>query len=101
MADHYDIRPATWTERRKAAGIVRRLRDANGVPAVARFFGIQYDYVVMAEHMTKRIQAETTTYHCPSWAIHHILNMDLMKADISENALMNRGFARCAGRRHI
>jgi hypothetical protein len=85
--DHYDVRPATWTERRKAARIVKRLRDVNGVPAVARFFAMKYSYIVMIEHMTKRIQAESITFHCPSWAVHHILNMDLMKADISEMLL--------------
>lgn len=75
--------PATWTERRKASRIVIVLRQSNNVPAVAKVLGISAIYVTMTEHMSKRRQSEIETYHCPHWVIHHILKLDLMRADIS------------------
>jgi hypothetical protein len=76
--------PVTWTERRKAQRIVGILRQSNNLIAVSKFLAVPEIYISMAEHMLKRRQSEIETYHCPSWAIRHILQLDLMQADISD-----------------
>ena len=68
--------PVTWTQRKEASRIITAARNAEGMTAVAKRFGLVRAYISTAEHMNVKRRTEyEIVYYCPASAIRKILEI--------------------------